>query len=383
MAWNEPGGGKNGGRDPWSGGGEQPPDLDDVFRNLKQKLGGLFGSGGGSNRTSGSNGSGGVTLIVLALIGVWAFVSSIHIVDEPERGVVLRFGKHVKTMQPGLNFAFPPPIDRVVKVDVERVRSVTTDGSMLSQDENIVSVDIAVQYRVKSATDFLFRVDDPEETLAQTAESAMRQIIGDNEMDAVLLSGRAEIAIQIREILQTILDRYQTGLELTAVNLQEVRPPREVKDAFDDAIKAREDKERVQNEAEAYANQIIPEARGLSARILQDAEAYKASVIAQAEGEAQRFSLLREEYARAPEVTRQRLYLETVEQVLRRSPKILIDADEGNNVMYLPLERMMSALPPPSRLDSGSVSSSSTAAVSDEAVRDARRDPNRYGREDR
>ena len=385
MAWNEPGG-KNGKKDPWSGGDQQPPDLDEVFRNLKGKIRGIFGGGGTSgSRSSGGGGGAGIGIILALIAIVWLGFSSIYIIDEPEQGVVLRFGKYVKTMDPGLNITFPPPIDEVYRVDVEQVRSVSTDGAMLSRDENIVIVDMAVQYRVKDANDFLFQVNEPEETLEQAAESAMRQVIGDNNMDEVLLSGRAEIAAEIRTILQTILDSYRTGLELTAVNLQDVRPPPQVKDAFDDAITAREDKERVQNEASAYANTIIPEARGEAARILEDAEAYRQSVIAQAEGAAARFTLLLREYQAAPEVTRQRLYLETVEEVLARTPKVLMDAADGNNVMYLPLEGMMSTLPPPSS-DSGAgrtyIRQQPTTTVRDsDSLSD--RSTNRRGREGR
>lgn len=338
MAWNEPGNGKK--KDPWSSGGDQPPDLDEVFRNLQNRLRGIFGGGRGTPTGGTGSGGFGVGWLIVGLLLVWIAVSSVHIIDEPERGVVLRFGQHVRVLQPGLNFTWPPPIERVQTVDVDQVRSVTKEGAMLTRDENIVEVDLAVQYRVKNAEDFLFQVENPEETLGQASESAMRQVIGDNEMDFVLLEGRAEIALQMRQILQDILDRYQTGLELTAVNLQEVRPPQAVKEAFDDAISAREDKERLQNEAEAYANGIVPEARGRAARIVQEAEAYKASITAVAEGEAQRFILQLTEYLRAPEVTRQRLFLETMERVMGESAKVLIDA-KGNNVMYLPLEELM------------------------------------------
>ena len=341
MAWNEPGNGKN--KDPWNS-GEQPPDLDEVFRNLQSRLRGIFGqsggSGGGNRRSSGG---GGIGLIIGALLVIWLGISSFHIIDEGQRGVVLRFGEYVRTMSPGPNLAFPPPVEQVVRVNVDEVRSVTTRGQMLTQDENIVHVDMAVQYRVKDAQEFLFKVNDPEQTLGQAAESAMRQVVGDNPMDFVLLEGRAEIAIQTRDILQNILDRYEVGLDITALNLQEVRPPTEVKQAFDDAIKAREDKERVQNEAEAHANSIVPEARGRAARILEEAEGYKAAVIARAEGESQRFTLLREEYEQAPEVTRERLYLETLEYVMGRSGKVLMEAQDGNNIMYLPLDQIMGA----------------------------------------
>lgn len=338
MAWNEPGNGK----DPWkSGGGDQPPDLDEVFKNLQNRISGIFGGGRRGGRSGGSSGGGGLVFLAIAALAVWLLADSVYTIDEPERGVVLRFGKHVKTMQPGLNFTLPRPIDRVYRVNVEQIRSDVAEGYMLTLDENIVDLKMATQFRVKDAEAFLFNVQDPERTMGQAAESAMRQVIGDNIMDFVLLEGRAEISSQIRQIQQAIMDRYNTGIEITAVNLQEVRPPQEVKDAFDDAIKAREDKERSQNEAQAYANSVVPEARGLAARYIEEAEAYKSAVTARAEGEAQRFSLLLAEYRQAPEVTRQRLYLETMEQVLGNTSKVIVDVKEGNNVMYLPLDEII------------------------------------------
>ncbi len=338
MAWNEPGNGK----DPWKsgGGGDQPPDLDEVFRNLQNRISGIFG-GGGRRGSSSGGGNAGLFFLAIAAIVVWLLVDSVYTIDEPERGVVLRFGKHVKTMQPGLNFTLPRPIDRVYRVNVEQIRSDVAEGYMLTLDENIVDMRMATQFRVKDAEAFLFNVQDPEGTMGQAAESAMRQVVGDNIMDFVLLEGRAEIAFQIREIQQSIMDRYETGVEITAVNLEEVRPPQEVKDAFDDAIKAREDKEKSQNEAQAYANSVVPEARGRAARLIQEAEAYKSAVTSRAEGEAQRFSLLLDEYQQAPEVTRQRLYLETMERVLGSTSKVIVDVKEGNNVMYLPLDQII------------------------------------------
>ncbi len=338
MAWNEPGNGK----DPWKsgGGGDQPPDLDEVFRNLQNRISGIFG-GGGRNARSGGGGNGGLFFLAIAALAVWLMVDSVYTIDEPERGVVLRFGKQVKVMQPGLNFTLPRPIDRVYRVNVEQIRSDIAEGYMLTLDENIVDMKMATQFRVKDAEAFLFNVQDPEATMGQAAESAMRQVVGDNNMDFVLLEGRAEISQQIREIQQSIMDRYQTGVEITAVNLEEVRPPQEVKDAFDDAIKAREDKEKSQNEAQAYANSVVPEARGLAARYIEEAEAYKSAVTSRAEGESQRFSLLLTEYQQAPEVTRQRLYLETMEAVLSNTAKVIVDVKDGNNVMYLPLDEIM------------------------------------------
>ncbi|NND45248.1 MAG: FtsH protease activity modulator HflK [Xanthomonadales bacterium] len=345
MAWNEPGNGK----DPWkSGGGDQPPDLDEVFRKLQNRISGVFG-GGGSRRSGGEGGNSGLILLAFAALALWLVVDSVYTIDEPERGVVLRFGKHVKTMQPGLNFTMPRPIDQVVRVDVEQIKSDVAKGYMLTLDENIIDINLATQFRVKNAENYVFNVRDPIETMSQAAESAMRQVIGDNKMDFVLLEGRSEISLQIGEILQSILDRYNTGLEITAVNLQEVRPPQEVKDAFDDAIKAREDKEKSKNEAQAYANRVVPESRGRAARFIEEAEAYKSAITARAEGEAQRFNLLLDEYSKAPEVTRERLYLETMESVLSSTSKVMVDVQQGNNVMYLPLDELMRQTAPAMR----------------------------------
>lgn len=338
MAWNEPGNGK---KDPWnSGGGDQPPDLDEVFRKLQQKLGGLFG-GGGKPSSGGGSGTAGFAALALLLGAVWLIYDSIYIIKEAERGVVLRFGKYHHTMLPGPNFAFPRPIDQIYKVDVAQIRSVSNQGQMLTKDENIVNLDFAIQYKVKDAQNFLFKVRRPQVTLSQAAEAALRAVVGDNEMDFLLIAGRAQIASDTRTTLQQILDRYETGLEVTAVNLQDVRPPQQVKEAFDDAIKAREDKERFENEAEAYANKEIPIARGDAARIQQESEAYREAKVARAEGESRRFELLLEEYQKAPEVTRQRLYLETMENVLQATPKVVLDVEQGNNIMYLPLDQIM------------------------------------------
>lgn len=382
MAWNEPGNGK---KDPWSsGGGDQPPDLDEVFRKLQRRLGGLFGGNGDRRPTRGGGGGGmGGLLPIFAVLAVaWLVYDSVYIVEEAERGVVLRFGKYNHTMQPGANFTFPRPIDRVFKVDVAQVRAVTSQGQMLTKDENIVGLNFGTQYRVNDAQNFLFKVRTPESTIREAAESALRQVIGDSEMDFILREGRAEIAADTAQLLQDILDRYETGLEVTALNLEDVRPPEQVKAAFDDAIKAREDEDRFKNEAEAYANQEIPEARGRAARITQEAEAYREAKIAQAAGEAKRFELLLAEYERAPEVTRQRLYLETMENVLRRASKVVIDVSDGNNIMYLPLDGVGDRVSRRnSAADRAAVGSASIAA-SDDRSREGR-DSVRRGRESR
>lgn len=338
MGWDDQGNG----RDPWGGrgGGSQGPDLDEVFRKLQAKLGGLFGGGGAKTGSGGKSGMGGIFGILLILLGLWLAYEIPYRITEGERGVVLRFGKFSRIAMPGLNFRLPRPIEQVITVDVEQVREVADRARMLTEDENIVDIDLAVQYKVKDAENFVFRVRDPELTLRQAAESAVREVVGSNTMDFTITGGRQEIAANTEIVLQDILDLYQTGLEVTAVNLQDARPPQEVKEAFDDAVKAREDKERYENEAEAYSNGLIPETRGAAARQIQEAEGYKATVIARAQGEAERFTLLLAEYRRAPAVTRERLYLETMESVLGRTGKVVVDVKGGNNIMYLPLDRM-------------------------------------------
>lgn len=379
MAWNEPGNSGNGGNDPWGNrgnqGGDQPPDLDEVVRNLQSKVRGIFGGGGGGQSRGTGSGSRGFLGIALAALAVWLIVDSVYIIDESQRGVVMTFGDYTgRTLQPGLRIVGPRPIWAVDKVNVTQIRSEQTEGDMLTRDENIVEAVLSVQYLVKNAEDYLFQVKDPDVTLEQAAESAMRQVIGDNNMDFVLLEGRAEVTQQIRTILQEILDSYRAGLELTAVNLEELRPPDEVKEAFDDAIKAREDKERLEDQAKAYAGAVVPEARGVAEQIRQDALAYQASAVEIATGEAERFNLLLDEYLKAPEVTRQRLYLETMESVMAKSSKVLVDMDQGNNVMYLPLDQIAkSSIPAMQRSQSQSSSDSNSPQYQTNSVREGRR----------
>jgi membrane protease subunit HflK len=351
MPWNEPGGGN---RDPWSGGnrgGDQgPPDLDEVLRKVSDKFGGLFGGrgggGGGSGGGLGRGGSAGlVTIIVVVLLG-W-LATGFYIIDEGDRGVVLRFGDFQTVTTPGLHWHIPFPIESMERVQIDQIRSSQHRGQMLTQDENIVDIDISVQYRIKSAEDYVFNVrmpdvpNQPAGTLYQTLESAVREAVGKSQMDFVLSEGRAEIAQSTRDLMQEILDDYETGLEVTTVNLEQAQPPEAVQGAFADAIKAREDEVRFRNEAEAYANSKIPEARGQSARIIEEATAYRDRVIAQAEGEADRFTQLLTEYELAPQVTRERLYLDAVESVLANSNKVMVDVDGGNNLLYLPLDRLV------------------------------------------
>ena len=358
MAWNEPGGGNN--KDPWGGRGDQgPPDLDEVVRKMQDKLGGIFGGRKGKGG-SGSGGSGpgfaGFGLILGIAAVVWLF-SGIYIVDTGKQGVVLRFGAFSEITSPGPHWRIPYPIDQVEVVDVEQRRfveigyrsggsgqssvSVPREALMLTKDENIVNIQLAVQYQISDPRRYLFDVRDPQAVLKQTAESAIREVIGTSKMDFVLKEGRADVVSRTREVMQRMLDAYNSGLLVSDVNLQDAQPPEEVQAAFSDAIKAREDKERFKNEAEAYANDIIPKARGGAARQMQEAEGYKESLIAKAEGEASRFTQLLTEYQRAPEVTRKRLYLETMESVLGRTNKVIIDSEGANNLMYLPLDQLM------------------------------------------
>jgi membrane protease subunit HflK len=338
MGWNEPPGGR--GRDPWGsrGNGDGPPDLEDLVRRLQQGFGGLFG-----RRPVGVGGSGSSMLWLLAFLIVFVLmlIDMTYFVDQQERGVVMRFGRYIKTLQPGLNIQYPGFIDDVVRINVGQVRSITHKATMLTQDENIVDVEVAVQWRIDEPADYVFNVLDPAATLRQVAESAVRQVIGKSKLDFVLTEGRSEIAQRQQEAMQEILRDYKTGIWVATVEMQPAKPPEQVKAAFDDAIKAREDEQRLVNEAEAYRNEIIPQARGEAARMRQEAEGYKASVVARAEGEAARFDQLLAEYERAPAVTRQRLYLDAMESVLSRTGKVLLDTQHGNSLMYLPLDKIL------------------------------------------
>jgi membrane protease subunit HflK len=339
MVWNEPGGGR--GKDPWEGrgGGGEPPDLEEVARKMKERFRGLFGGGKGNGGKDGRRIGLGILigLILLALL-IWEMT---YIIQPPERGVVLRFGAYVATLEPGLNFRLPRPIESVEVINVDQIRSFEHRGTMLTQDENIVDVELAVQYRIKDAQDYTFNIFRPDATLAQTNESATRTIIGKSKLDFVLTEGRAQIASEIKELTQKILDLYSAGVLITSVNMQPAKPPEEVKSAFDDAIKAREDEQRLINEAEAYQNEVTPKARGAAARITEDSHAYRSRVIAQAQGEANRFQQLLVEYEKAPEVMRRRLYLETMEAVLASTPKVLLDTKGSNNLMYLPIDKLI------------------------------------------
>lgn len=343
MGWNESSG-KNdndNGQDPWGKkNNDGPPDIDQLVRKMQEGLGEIFGK-----KSSGSDQGGGsgtpLLWIILGIACLWFAFDSFHIIDQQERGVVLRFGAHVADLQPGLNLRFPRPIEAVKKINVGQVRTITHKANMLTQDENIVDVEVAVQWKINDPAKFLFNVDRPATTLRQVTESAVREVIGKSKLDFVLTEGRNEIAERQEVLLQDVMDNYVSGVYISKVELQSSKPPEQVKSAFDDAIKAREDEQKLVNQAEAYRNDLIPRARGAAARLREESNSYKARVVAKAEGEASRFEQLLAEYQRAPEVTRQRLYLDTVEAVLASSSKVLIDVDNANSLMYLPLDKLL------------------------------------------
>jgi modulator of FtsH protease HflK len=374
MAWNEPGGS---GKDPWGQGskGQQgPPDLDEIVRNVQKKLSALFGGGkgGGEGGGNGKGGGGkfspqavggaGLLLIVVVALGLW-IASGFYIVEQGERGVVLRFGAYTEATEAGLRWHIPWPIESKEIVNVQNTynievgyrsnprtdakSTVPREALMLTQDENIIDIEFAVQYKIKDAVDYSFNVRNPEATIRQATESAVREIAGKSTMDFVLTEGRDEVGQRTQELLQKILDDYKSGIFIYKVEMQKAYPPEEVKAAFDDAVKAREDQERFKNEAEAYANDIIPRARGKATRMLQEADGHKASVIARAEGDARRFKQIAREYAKAPRVTRDRLYIEAMESVLSSTTKIFIDQKAGNNLLYLPLDKLVPQMKSP------------------------------------
>lgn len=343
MAWNEPGGNNN---DPWKnkGGRDQgPPDLDDIFKNLFSKLG--FLSGGkkpGSGSSSGGGGlSGiGISLIVGIAVAVWA-ISGFYTINEAERGVVLRFGQYSHTVDPGLQWK-PTFVDTVIPTDIQTINTLPASGSMLTEDENVVRVEMEIQYKVFQPYKYRFSVTNPDESLRQAMDSAIRYVVGHSQMDDVLTSGREVTRQLVWQELRNIIEPYDMGIEVVDLNFKDARPPEQVKDAFDDAISAQEDEQRFIREAEAYAREIEPRARGQVNRMAEEAEAYKQQSILEAQGEVARFEELLPQYTAAPEVTRQRIYLETLEDVYSSSTKIVVDTGEGgNNMMYLPLDKLL------------------------------------------
>ena len=341
MAWNEPGnGGKD--RDPWGNKGKQqgPPDLDQVIRNLKNKFGGLFGQSSSDSGSGGGLGSFAVIIALVVAIVVWV-VSGFYTISEAQRGVALRFGNYYQTVLPGLSWK-ATFIDRIFPVDVESVRSQPVSGFMLTKDENLVRVEMEVQYRVVNPRDYLFNVTNADDSLHQALDSALRYVVGHSTMDDVLTTGREIVRDNTRIELEKIIEPYELGLTILDLNFLPARPPEEVKDAFDDAIAAQEDEQRFKREADAYSLEIIPKARGQAERLKEEAEAYKEQIALRAEGEVARFRQLLPQYLLQPELMRQRIYLETMEEIYSKVNKVIVDTPEGSsNLMYLPLDKLV------------------------------------------
>ena len=329
MAWNEPGN-----KDPW-GRNKNNSSLDGVFKDFKKTIDDLLGSGS-SVPPSRKKSAGLLSAIILTIY----FLSGIYIVNDGERGVVLQFGSFNEITMPGPHW-IPRFIQSVEIVDVSKIRSVQQKAVMLTEDENIVSISFAIQYDIKDASDFIFNLREPDITVSQAGESAIREVMGQNTMDFIITEGRTKVAEDTKGLLQNVLDTYGAGVNVQSLNILEAQPPEQVQDAFSDAIKAREDEQRYINEAEAYRNEIIPLARGQAKQMLEQAIAYKVKLINAAEGEASRFTQLYSEYKKAPAVTKERLYLEAVESVLSNSSKVMIDVEGGNNMMYLPLDQLI------------------------------------------
>ncbi len=392
MAWNEPGGNsdkndddgrKNGNkdRDPWSQQDQGPPDLDEALNKLKSQLSGIFGGSGGGR---GGNSSGGevpkglIVLLVAALSLVWVF-AGFYQVDEKERTVILRLGEYHDTVGPGLHWN-PLFIDQRYSVLVTQEQDYHARGLMLTEDENIVEVPISVQYKVPDPKKFVLNVRDPITSLKHATDSAIRHVVGSTLSSDVLSEGRQAMAQETQERLQRYLDSYETGIAITLVNILKAEPPAAVKSAFDDVISAKEDKDRFVNEAKTYANGVVPEARGKAQRIIQEAIGYRERLVAEADGEAQRFNQLYTEYRKAPEVTRERLYLNSVEKVMSSVSKVLIDVEGGNNMMYLPLDKLTSQTPTAVAAGGSSQQSDMVSQVANEVIDRLRREQARTRR---
>jgi modulator of FtsH protease HflK len=334
-----------------------PPDLDELLREFNRKLNSLFGRRGGGGDEPPRGGDvkrfgGGAGLLLGLIVVVW-LASGFYIVYEGQRGIVLRFGKYVATTMPGPRWHLPYPVESAEVVNLDQVRTVEVgyrnnvkskvlkESLMLTDDENIVDVQFAVQYVLKSPTDYLFKSRSPDESVLQAAETAVREVVGKSSMDFVVFEGRAEVAARAHKLMQEVLDRYGTGINISKVTMQNAQPPEQVQAAFDDAVKAGQDRERQKNEGQAYANDVIPRARGMAARLGQEAEGYRQRVIEQSEGDAARFRQVLAEYNKAPQVTRQRLYIDAVQEIMNNTTKVLIDQKGGSNLIYLPLDRIM------------------------------------------
>ncbi|HEX4858860.1 MAG TPA: FtsH protease activity modulator HflK [Usitatibacteraceae bacterium] len=345
-------------------GQDGPPDLDEILRKFNQKLAGIFGSGpppkpgdgGGTNMSPNAIG-GGFALAIGIAISVW-LATGFYIVDQGKKGVELRLGKYTQTTDAGPRWHWPYPIETAEVVDVLQVRSIEVghrnsqktkmpdEALMLTEDQNIVDVQFSVQFNLKSPEEYIFNNKDPDEAVRQVAETAMREVVGKSKMDFVLYEGRGDIAARVKTLMQQILDRYKTGVNITGVNMQNAQPPEQVQASFNDAVRAKQDKERLKNEGEAYANDIVPKAKGRASAMLEEANAHKQRVIASAQGDASRFTQLLAEYEKAPGVTRERLYLDTMQQILQGTSKVIVDQKGGNNLLYLPLDKLMAAPAP-------------------------------------
>jgi membrane protease subunit HflK len=336
---------------------EGPPDLDEILRKLQQKIAGLFGMRPRPAPTTPQPGmgaavGGGLVFIILLIVAVW-LASGFYIVEEGRRGVVLRLGRFLEVTMPGPRWHIPYPIESVEIVNVAGVRTVEVgyrgnpknkqpqEALMLTDDENIVDVQFAIQYTLKSPEDFLFNNRNPEDNVLQAAETSIREIVGKSKMDFVLNQGRSEVAARVKVLMQQILDRYKTGINVTTVNLQNVQAPEQVQASFEDVVRAGQDRERFKNEGQAYANDVVPKARGVSARLIEEAAGYKQSVVSTAQGDASRFRQILGEYEKAPQVTRERIYLETMQQIMGSTSKVIVDQKGGQNLLYLPLDQLM------------------------------------------
>lgn len=341
MAWNESGGGD---KDPWGNRGNNndgPPDLDEAIRKLQGQLSGMFGGGGGGDKGGASSKmtGGSISLLLILGLGLYGF-AGIYQVDQQERGVIFRFGEVLsEEVGPGLHWN-PPIIDEKNIVNVTQVQSHSHQALMLTEDENIVDVSLTVQWVIDSASNFVINVREPRDSLAQATESALRHVVGSASMDEVITDGREAIAVEVQERLQLYLQSYGAGIDITKVNIDRSAPPIQVQDAFNDVQKAKEDQQKFINQATAYAQQVVPEARGRAQRQLEEAQGYRDQVIARSEGEAQRFEKLLVEYSQAKQVTRDRLYIDAMENVFKNSSKVMIDVEGGNNMMYLPLDKL-------------------------------------------
>ncbi len=358
MSWNG-----NDNKDPW-GRNDSPPEIDEVIKKVREKVDSIFGGGSSGGSSAGGGFSKKFVTFALTILALGYIGLGIYQVEEAERSVVLRLGEFSEIKGPGLRWN-PPIIDSVDVVDVVRVRPHRHDALMLTKDENIVAVTVSVQYQIADPRKYVLDIRDADASLVQATESALRHVVGGSIMDDALTTGRELIAQEVKTRLQRYLNKYNTGLEVVIVNIEDSSPPNQVQEAFDDVIKAREDEVRARNEAETYANGLVPEARGEAQRMLQDAEAYKEQVISEAEGDATRFNLLLAEYQKAPDVTRNRLYLDSIQGVMSNSTKVMIDVEGGNNILYLPLDKIAESARGIESLNVRSNSSSNSSSISD------------------